>query len=90
LEKQKQITWMNIVGDSKNTIHYFVIGYDPKDVNINILIERIHISLSNLSVLFFHILRENNKEAHEMDNRAIRLAPGSLGVYGQVSYEIPP
>jgi hypothetical protein len=73
---------MNIVGDSKNTIRYFVIRTDPKEASLKSLIERIRLSLTNLSVQFFHILRENNKEGDEMANRAIGLAPGSLGFVG--------
>jgi ribonuclease HI len=90
LAKQRQISQLNIVGDSKNTIRYFVTGSTPKDVGLKALIERIWISLSNLSVQFFHILRENNKEVDEMANRAIGLAPGSLGVCGVVRFVTPP
>jgi hypothetical protein len=41
---------MNIVGDSKNTIRYFVVGTDPKEASLKILIERIWLSLTNLSI----------------------------------------
>jgi ribonuclease HI len=82
LALQKHITQLNIVGDSKNTIRYFVTGSNPKEIKLKSLVERIQLSLSNISVQYFHILRENKKEADEMDKRAIGLAPGSLGVCG--------
>jgi ribonuclease HI len=34
LEKQRQIYELNIVGDSKNTIRYFVLGSSSKDTRI--------------------------------------------------------
>jgi ribonuclease HI len=82
LALQKHPTKLNIVGDSKNTIRYFVIGSNPKEIKLKSLIERTRLSLSYIFVQFFHILRENNKEADEMANKAIGLAPGSLGVCG--------
>jgi ribonuclease HI len=82
LTLQKQIKQLNIVGDSKNTIRYFVTRSNPKEIKLKILVERIRLSLSNISVQYFHILRGNNKEADKMVNRAIGLAPGSLGVCG--------
>jgi hypothetical protein len=90
IAKQRHVSHLNIVGDSKNTIRYFVTRSTPKDVGLKVLIERIWISLSNLSIHFFHILRENNKESDEIANRAIGLAPSSLGVSGEVNFVTPP
>ena len=48
------------------------------------------ISLSSLTVQFFHVFRKNNIEVDEMANRAIGLAPGLLGVGGEDCFEKPP
>jgi hypothetical protein len=71
---------LNIVGDSKNTIIYFITDSNPKEIKLKSFLERIQLSLSNILVQYFHILRGNNKEGDEMVNRAIGLASGSLGV----------
>jgi len=82
LALKKHITQLDIMGDSKNTIRYFFIGSKRKEIKLKSLAERIQLSLSNIAVQYFHILRENKKEAYEMDKRAISLAPGFLGVCG--------
>jgi hypothetical protein len=76
---------LNIVGDSKNIIHYFVSGSVPKDDGLKALIECTRIILSSCSVKYFHILWENNKATNEMANRAIGKAPGSLWINGAES-----
>jgi hypothetical protein len=81
--KQPQSPQLNIVGDSKNTIRYFVTGSDRKDLGLKVLIGHIRINFSSLSTQFFHVLRENNTLVNEMDNKAIGLAPGSLWINGE-------
>jgi hypothetical protein len=90
IAQQRHVSYLNIVGDSKNTIIYFVTRSTPKDGGLKVLFERIQNSLSNLSIQFFHILRENNKKDDEMANIAIGLAPGSLWVSGEVNFVIFP
>jgi len=41
LALQKQLTQLNIVGDYKNTIQYFVTSSNPKEVKLKSLIGRI-------------------------------------------------
>jgi hypothetical protein len=77
---------LNIVGDSKNTIRYCVAGSEMKDLGLKSLIGRIRIILNLFSFHFFHVLRENNLQANEMDNKAIGLAPLSLWINGDVNY----
>jgi hypothetical protein len=81
---------MNIVGDSKNIIRYFVSGLVPKDDGLKALIECTRITLSSCSVKFFHILRENNKATNEMANHAIGKALDSLWINGVESLAPPP
>jgi hypothetical protein len=69
------------VGDSKNTIRYFVTRSSPKYVGLKVLVERIDTSLINLNVQFFHLYFQNNIDEDAMVNRAIGLALGLLGVY---------
>ena len=90
LSLQKHPMNLNIVGDSKNTIRYFVIGSNLMDIKLKSLIERTRLSLSYIFVQFFHILRENNKEVDEMANKTIGLALDSLGVFGKVRHVTPP
>lgn len=80
--KQRHISQLNIVCDSKNTIRYFVTGSDPRDLSLKVLINRIRLNLSSLFVQFFHILQENNTPANEMANKAIEPTPGSLWISG--------
>ena len=88
--QEDQINQISIVGDSKNTIRYFVKGSAPKDAKIKRIIERIRLLLASTSTDVFHILRENNREADKMANRAIGMAPGSLQVQGSVKFVAPP
>ena len=71
LVKQRKISILNIVGDSKNAIHYFVSSSSPKDIGLKNLVERIRISLLNLKDQFFHIYHLHNVEAVAMVNMAI-------------------
>jgi ribonuclease HI len=85
-----QINQITIVGDSKNTIQYFIKGSSPKDIKIKRIIERIRLLLTNIPAKFFHILRENNQEADKLVNKEINMALGSLRVQGQVNFVAPP
>jgi hypothetical protein len=77
------------VGDSKNTIRYFVLGSAPKDAKLQRIIERTKLLLTTSQAQFFHILRENNREVDGMENREIGMAPGSLRVQGCVIFDTP-
>jgi hypothetical protein len=90
LAKKRKITYLNIMGDSKNIIRYFVYGSSPKDPRLNVLIECTCISLSNIFVQFFHLFRKDNTVVDEIANKAIGLSPVSLGVIGEVHFETPP
>jgi len=70
--KQRQISSFNIAGNSKNTIRYLVSGSSPKDIHLKIIMDHIHLSLWNLKVQFYHVLRQHNFEDDKMANKAIR------------------
>jgi hypothetical protein len=55
LAKQNQIIELNSVGDSKNTIRYFVLISSPKDTGLKNLFERIRKSFLGIKVHFYHI-----------------------------------
>jgi hypothetical protein len=76
--------------DSKNIIHFFVLGTNPKDTKLQRIIDRTKALLSSIQANFYHILRGNNREADRMANQAIRMAPGSLKVQGRVLFIAPP
>jgi ribonuclease HI len=61
LTQEHHINHITIVGDSKNTIRYFVLGYAPKDAKLKRIIERTKLLLTATQAQFFHILRENNQ-----------------------------
>jgi hypothetical protein len=71
---------LNVVGDSKNTIRYFVTKYSPKDVGLKIQVECIRISFLNLNVQLYHVYRQINIEADAMENKPIGLTPSLLGI----------
>jgi ribonuclease HI len=90
IAKQRQIPQLITMGDSKNTIRYFVTSFDPKDISLEVLIGRIRLNLSSLSSQFFHVFQENNTSVDEMANKAIRLALGSSWINGEKSLAPPP
>jgi ribonuclease HI len=90
LEKKRQISNLNIVGDSKNTTRYFVFGSSSKDIGLKILVEHIKIFLLNLKVQFFHVYHDHNSEVDAMENRVIGLAPGLMWVDGIGFVVTPP
>jgi ribonuclease HI len=90
LVKKRKISILYIVGDSKNTIHYFVSSSSPKDIGLNKLVELIRISLLNLKVQLFHIYYHHNAEADAMANKAIGLNPNHLGMDGEEHVVNPP
>jgi hypothetical protein len=81
---------LNIVGDSKNTIRYFVSGSIPRYDSLKVLIECSKLTLSSYLVQFYHIIRENNKETNEMANCVIDKDPGSLWISGDERITHPP
>jgi hypothetical protein len=83
LENQRQIFGLNILGDSKNIIHYFFTASSSKDIGLKILVDRIRISLCNYKAQFFHIYRHHNEVVDSMENKVIGLAHGLMGVEGE-------
>ena len=68
-----------VVGDSQSIIKCLVNGAEPKDINFSRLIKRINaISKTLQKVTFFHVLRENNKDADLEANKVALLPAGSL------------
>jgi hypothetical protein len=90
LEKKRNITKLNIVGDSKNTIHYLIKVSPPKETSLDNLVGHIKHSLQGLRVHFFHILRHHNTVADSLANKSIGLAPGHMRVNGMVLMVPPP
>jgi hypothetical protein len=90
MEKKKNIIELNIVGDSKNTIRYFIKASSPKGTSLDNLVDRIRKSLRGLQAKKFHILCDHNTIMDSLANKAIRLAPGHMGVNGSVLVVSPP
>ena len=68
-----------MVGDSQSIIKCLVNGVEPKDISFARLIKRITAIFKTLQkVTFFHVLRENNKDADLEANKAALLPAGSL------------
>jgi ribonuclease HI len=90
LAKKRKITELNIVGDSKNTIRYFIKASSPKETSLENLVDRIRKYLQGLQAHFFHILHHHNTVVDSLANKAIGLAPGHMGVNGMVLVVPPP
>jgi ribonuclease HI len=90
LAKKRQIDALNIVGDSKNTIHYFIKASSPRDIGLKNLVDHIRFSLQSFKAQFYHIFRHHNKVVDALANKAIGLAPGHMGVNGVVCVIYPP
>jgi ribonuclease HI len=90
LAKKRSISELNIVGDSKNTICYFIKTPPPKETSLDNLVEHIKHSLQGIQSHFFHILCHHNSVADSLANKAIGIAPGHIGVNGKVLVVPPP
>jgi ribonuclease HI len=90
LTQEHQLKHITIVSDLKNIVHYFVMGTNPKSTMLQKIIYRTKTLISSTQDNFFHILCRNNREFNKMANQAIRMAPGSLKVQGQVVFTTPP
>jgi ribonuclease HI len=75
LAKKRKIIALNIVGDSKNTIHYFIKASSLKETSLENLVDRIKKTLHGLQA-FFHILCHHNTVVDSLANKAIGLAHG--------------
>ena len=60
-----------------------ILGFEPKNLSLKRVIDRIRIITRTLKPNFLHVLRDNNKEADNMANEAIGRPPGTLGVEGK-------
>jgi ribonuclease HI len=82
LAKLRQISNLNVIGDSKTIIRMMIQGTEPKNLSLKIIIDRIRVDSRTLKPKFLHVLRENNTAADKMANEAIGRPPGTLGVEG--------
>jgi ribonuclease HI len=85
LAQTQQIRELNALGDSKNIIRMMVHGSNPRDLSLKQIMDRIRVESRDIKITFYHIMRENNKEADKMANAAIGKTLGSLSVEGVVT-----
>jgi hypothetical protein len=71
---------MNVLGDSKNIIRMMVHRSNPRDLSLKQITDRIRVDSRDIKITFYHIMRENNKEADKMANATIGKMLGSLSV----------
>jgi ribonuclease HI len=89
LVKQRQISSLNIIGDSKNIIRIFIRNSTPKDIRLKKIVDHIRFSLKNLQVNYYHVVRKHNTTVDEMANLAIGKVQGLMRADGTESL-IPP
>ena len=79
ISKNKRITRLTVLGDSRIVIQEIVEGTLPNQLHLKQLIKRIQ-SLVRFfhKVEFFHVLRMHNKEADLVANLGSTLSLGSL------------
>jgi hypothetical protein len=73
----------------KKLIRIFIRNSTPKDTRLKKIVDHIRLSLRNLQVNFFHVVRQYNTAADEMANLAIGKAQGFMWV-GGMEFLIPP
>jgi ribonuclease HI/exonuclease III len=77
--KDLGIKEVNVIGDSQSIIKVIVDNSAPKDFRLARLATRIKsLTKSFQSINFFHVLRENNKDADAEANKAALLSAGTL------------
>jgi len=89
LAKKISISNLNIVGDSKNIICYFIKTPLPKETSLDNLVECIKHSLQGIQPHFFHILCHHNTVANSLAKKENGIAPSHIGVDGKVLL-VPP
>jgi ribonuclease HI len=78
LAKRLQLQYLNIVGDSKNTIRSLIKG-KPQNYSQSNIIKKIHFEISSIhKVSFFHVKRENNSMVDSQANSTIILTKGAI------------
>eukprot|EP00253_Pinus_taeda_P010169 PITA_10169 len=74
-----EIKEANILGDSEVIIKLMVTGSIPRDLRLARLIQRIRgMAKMFQNLKFYHVLRDNNKEADLEANKAAQLSAGTL------------
>ena len=77
--KELGIKEVNVIGDSQSIIKAIVDNSPPKDLRLARLVSRIKSLIKSFqSINFFHVWRENNKDADTKANKAALLSAGSL------------
>jgi ribonuclease HI len=77
--QKARIKEAKIIGDSQTLIKMLVENSNPKDLRLARLMVRIKKSASSFQkISFFHVLRNNNKEADAETNRVALLPVGTL------------
>jgi ribonuclease HI len=82
LAKTRQISNLNVIGDSNTVIRMMVQWTDPKHLSLKRIIDQIQVDSLSLKPTLFHIMREHNTTEDKLANEAIRKPPGTLGVEG--------
>jgi hypothetical protein len=90
LVKQRQISNLNIIGDSKNIIRIFIRNSTPKDIRLKKIVDHIRLTLKNIQVNYYHVVRKHNIVADEMANLAIGKGQGRMRANGTESLLPPP
>lgn len=77
--KKFDIKEVNVIGDSQTSIKILMDNTVPLDLRLARLVTRIKILVKSLQSLnFFHVLRENNKDADVEANKVALLSAGAL------------
>ena len=82
--KQYKITKVLVMGYSKQVIHKMTAGYNQGAVKIRIIYEQVRQTSANLQTVFYHILKSNNTEAHNLANQGAKLKVGLSIVKGHL------
>jgi len=77
--KELGIKEVNVIGDSQSIIKTIVDNSPPKDLRLARLVSRIKSLIKSFqSINFFHVWRENNKDADAEANKVALLSTSSL------------
>ena len=83
IAKNKGITRLNVLGDSRIVIQAMVEGNLPNHLHLRQLLSKIHsLARSFHKAEFYHVLRIHNKEVDLVANLGSMLSPGSLQING--------
>ena len=77
LIRDKKLQKVMVFGDSRHVIYKMINGYPSGDIKCRRLYKKAKLLLSQ-SIEFYHILRQNNKDADTMANVGASLPQGHL------------